>query len=440
MAMPPAAMGETSLRPANRKLWVRWSAVFLCFVGWLLSVYLLMLTGGAKAAPWMEILCTSSAGEGGAFDCDSVLRSRYAFVGGQTAPDGGAGQSAGAPWGALGAAYFGFVGLWYLFVGPPSRSRSAWHVLIAVVVLIGCATSLYLVRVMGVELRRWCSGCLMVHGVNGVILLLTLLAFPWRKPATPQSPHPSTALALATLCAGFFFAQLHFFYTAGAMASSSFREAYRRYTAIVDDPAFARWDYQRSPVHELALRDGDVISGAPDAPHTIVVFADFQCTACRLACDTLSELLQRYPQQLRVVYRHFPLDKSCNAKQPGSPHPAACRASRAVEAARLVGGAVGFKAMRDLCYARLPRLDGADFTAWAAELELDTVAFREALNAPAVNQRIQADITLGDQLGVEAVPVLFLDGRRLEHWRNPQTWEALLAAESPGPTTQSASP
>jgi len=347
-------------------------------------------------------------------------------------------ESAGTPWGVLGAAYFGFVGLWYLFVGPPSRSRSGWHVLIAAVVLIGCATSLYLTRVMGVELQRWCSGCLMVHGVNGLILVLTLLAFPWRKPAERQSPHPSTALALATLCAGFLLAQLHFFYTAAAMASSSFRETYRRYSAIVDDPAFARWQYERSPVHELLLRDEDVISGPLDAPHTVVLFADFQCTACRLARDVLAELLEPYPEQLRVVYRHFPLDQSCHASQSGSPHPAACRASRAVEAARLVGGAAGFKAMRDLCYARLPHLDAADFPAWAAELGLDAATFRAALDAPAVNERIQADIRLGDDLGLDGVPVLFLDGRRLEHWRNAKTWETLLGVASESPTTQPA--
>ncbi|MFQ5805820.1 MAG: DsbA family protein [Phycisphaerae bacterium] len=440
MATIPAATPETPLRPANRKPWVRWSAVLLCVVGWLLSVYLLMLTGGAKAAPWMEIFCASDAGGGSAFDCNSVLRSRHAFVGGQANADGGAQQSVGIPWGAFGAAYFGFVGLWFLFVGPASRNRFGWQVLIAAVVLIGCVISLYLIGVMGVELRRWCSGCLMVHGVNGAILVLTLLAFPWRKPVAPQKPHPPTALALATLCAGFFFAQLHFFFTAAAMASSNFREVYRRYTEIVDDPAFARWHYERSPVRELPLRDGDVISGPPDAPHTVVVFVDFQCTACRLARDMLSELLERYPEQLRVVYRHFPLDRSCNASQPRSPHPAACRATRAVEAARVAGGAAGFKAMRDLCYARLSRLDAADFSAWAAELGLDAAAFRAALDASAVSERIQADITLGNELGVNGVPVLFLDGRRLEHWRNAKTWEALLGVANDKLTTQEAAP
>jgi len=48
--------------------------------------------------------------------------------------------------------------------------------------------------------------------------------------------------------------------------------------------------------------------GPDDAVVTIVEFSDFQCPFCRRALPTLQQVLERYPDDVRLVYRHFPLD------------------------------------------------------------------------------------------------------------------------------------
>lgn len=430
-------MRRARRRTAGTKPWLRWSAVLLCLLGWLLSVYLLQLTGGAQAqGRWLQALCGPAEGEERTFDCESVLHSRYAYLGGQAGAEG----RRGLPWGAVGAAYFAFVGLWYLFVGPPTRSRAWWHLPIMLLVLVGAAGSVELVHVMAFELRRWCPACLIVHALNALLVVLTLAAFPWRRPRALQRPHPTTGLALATLLAGFLLTQVHFLFVHARTAIAGYRLLERNYLKIVEDPDFVRWDYERQPTVSLPLRDDDVILGPPTAAHTVVAFVDFQCPACRLVCERLAELRAAHPDRLRVVFRHFPLDAACNPTQQRSPHPEACAAARAVEAARLVGGPQAFEAMRQLLYERQDVLAGARYQQWAAELGLDPGAFAAALDAPEARQRIAADIALGEQLGLKAVPVLFLDGRRLDHWRNRAAWPALLGLEDEAATPKAGGP
>ena len=304
----------------------------------------------------------------------------------------------------------------------------------------GVMQSLAMVHVMAEVLHKWCAGCLVVHAINGALALLTLIAFPWRRDREGVAPHPQSRAALATLAAAFLLFLLHPAVVRSLMSASAARQMHQAYRKIVDDPEFVLWQYQRQPVVSIPGDPQRPCLGDPNAPNTVVAFIDMQCTACMAACDLLAEILHKHPGILRVDYRHFPLDSACNQGWPGGGHPASCQAALAAEAAGVVGGTVGFQQMRTLLHQRRHELQTAPYTQWAGELGLEPAAFSDALASDQVASRVRADIALGKQVGVEAVPVLFLNGRRLDHWSKAETWETLLGLESPAPTSAPTAP
>jgi protein-disulfide isomerase/uncharacterized membrane protein len=439
--MSPGTTSESTV-PAGAaskppRSWIRWTAVVLAAGGWWLSLDLVRLGFGQAASnPWLQAECGAAADTPETFDCQSVLNSQWASV-----PLSQQSGGPRLPVAVLGMGYFAFVGLWYLFVGPPTRRRWGWHLLIAAVVGCGLWQSLYMVYVMGSVLHRWCWGCVAAHAVNGGLALLTVIAFPWRRDRVGVAPHPSGRLALATLLAGTFLFLLHLTFMLVLLANNSARQVYQAHRRIVDDPEFICWQYERQPVQTIADADQPTSVGDADAPNTVVAFIDYQCSACQSACEVLSSIMREHPGLLRVDYRHFPLDRACNEYVPRSAHPAACRASMAVQAARRVGGAEGFRKMQELLHERQSQLETAAYAEWARELGLDVVAFSAAVRSQDVADRIESDIALGRQLGVETVPVLFLNGRKVEYWSKAATWEALLGLKTDAaPTTGPAAP
>ena len=306
-----------------------------------------------------------------------------------------------------------------------------YHLIVAAVVLAGVLTSLDFIRIMAFELHRWCLGCLAVHATNGALLLGALAAWPWRKPAQPSPPHPTGRLALATLTAGVLIGLLHLTIVFIAGTGGQMRRLSDAYLKIADDPEYVVWNYKRQPAAEIPLRADEPLLGSPTAANLVVVFSDFQCPQCRKAHELLDELVRSHPDQLRVAFRHFPQDPACNPHPEfsGGGHPAACQAARAYEAAFAVGGAQAALAMQRVLFERQSDLERDRFADWAVELGLDRAAFAQALESPAVAERIADDVTLGNHLGVAAVPALYLNGRRLDRWSRPTTWDALLAAE-----------
>jgi len=426
---------RTDLRPPRG--WIRWAAFLLALAGWWLSFDLLRLSLGQHASnPWLETRCGAAAdGTHGAFDCQSVLASRWAYV--PAEPREG---TTPLPIAILGMGYFAFVGLWYLLVGPPTRSRWPVHLLIVLVVGCGVVQSAQMVYVMAGVLHKWCEGCLAVHALNGGLALLTIVAFPWRSDRPAQPPHPQTRLMLATLAAGLFLFLLHPTSVRLVQSNLAARRVFDAYSRIVDDPEFVRWQYQRQPQHTIATDPQRALLGDPAAPNTVVLFLDAQCSACMTACELLGDLMQRHPGSLRVDCRHFPLHSGCNDAWPRRGDPAACAAAAALEAARMVGGAAGLTAMRQLIYRHRYELHSAPYAAWAAEAGIDPAAFSAALVSEEVRHRLQDDSALAGELGIDAAPALFLNGRRLHHWNKPATWEVLLGLAPGSPATQTAAP
>lgn len=164
--------------------------------------------------------------------------------------------------------------------------------------------------------------------------------------------------------------------------------------------------------------------GPSDAPITIVEISDFECPYCQKAAQTLAELRKLYPGKLRLVFRNFPLDESCNKLLKRQIHENACAAARAAFCAGEQG--------QFWPYAE--RLfDGAtepsDLEAHMRSLRLNESTFRRCLRDEATNARIVRDIDECAKAGVVGVPVLLINGRKLAGAQPIEAFRKLIDEE-----------
>jgi protein-disulfide isomerase len=144
----------------------------------------------------------------------------------------------------------------------------------------------------------------------------------------------------------------------------------------------------------------DHIRGPAEAAVTLVEYGDFQCPHCGQAHLVLNELLARFDQDVRLVFRHFPLTQI---------HPDAQRAAEASEAA----GAQGrFWEMHDALFENQDALDLESIAEYAQEIGLDMTEFVRDLAAGVYTERVREDFLSGVRSGVNGTPTFFINGNR----------------------------
>ncbi|MBV9912514.1 MAG: thioredoxin domain-containing protein [Sinobacteraceae bacterium] len=143
----------------------------------------------------------------------------------------------------------------------------------------------------------------------------------------------------------------------------------------------------------------DHVRGAAHAPVTVVEYGDFECPNCKQAAPAVRMLLEKYAGQVRVVFRHFPLEAA---------HPHALSAAEAAESA----GAQGrFWDMHDLLFEHQDQLRRRDLEAYAARLQLDGARFAAELDDEIYRQRIREHMEGAVRSGVRSTPGFFVNGR-----------------------------
>jgi protein-disulfide isomerase len=168
-------------------------------------------------------------------------------------------------------------------------------------------------------------------------------------------------------------------------------------------------------VYEVAVGKSPA-KGPANAPVTIVEFSDFQCPYCSRVGPTLQKVLEDYPKDVRVVYKHYPL----------SFHKQALPAAKASAAAGRQGK---FWEMHDLLFQNQRELNEAAFKGYAQELGLDVSQFEKDYASPAVAQEVEADMTLARSLGVTGTPGFFVNGRFLSGAQPYSAFKTKIDAE-----------
>jgi protein-disulfide isomerase len=146
---------------------------------------------------------------------------------------------------------------------------------------------------------------------------------------------------------------------------------------------------------------GDHIRGGPDvAPLTLVEYGDYECPYCGAAYPIVKEVERIFGEELRSVFRNFPL---------GDVHPHAFQAAEAAESADAQGR---FWEMHDRLYENQQRLHKEDLLSHAQILGLDVARIEADLDEHAYEARVRNDFLSGVRSGVNGTPTFFINGVR----------------------------
>jgi protein-disulfide isomerase/uncharacterized membrane protein len=384
------------------------AAVLLALAATVISLMLTSyhLTEGKE--PWALFRLACRSGKGG---CADVLASPWAVAPG------------GLPTALLGAVYFGALALWYLVVGRARGGGRSWQAVPLGLNLLGAVVSVFLVAVMLGRLHEICWWCTLTHLINFALLYLG-----WRMfRAQGENDWPPRRLGFGGVLLMIAWAVL----CIQGLAVSNLRKSAERASeyarTFYEDVDLQRYLQQRAASARIPVRPDDPVRGNPAAPHTVVVFSDFQCPACRAFAEfSESRLLPAFGERLRIVYKHYPLNRACNPILAGDLHLYACEASEAAEAARQLGGNEAFWKMHDALFRNQGSFGEAPWAALAKEAGLDPAAVTGQIGARAHHNRILEDTELGRKLALQATPTVFLDGRKVDEWQRLDLWQALV--------------
>lgn len=168
-----------------------------------------------------------------------------------------------------------------------------------------------------------------------------------------------------------------------------------------------------SKVWDIPVGKSAVLGNA-NAPITIVEFSEFQCPYCSRIAPYLDTLMRKYPDKIRMIYKHFPLSFHKDA-------PAAAAASMAAQAQGK------FWEFRFALASKFKELNAETFIAVAKQVGVkDLEKFKKDMVLDAAKQaRIDEEIKIGQEVGVQGTPNFYVNGKRMDRF-SPDAIEEMI--------------
>jgi protein-disulfide isomerase len=142
----------------------------------------------------------------------------------------------------------------------------------------------------------------------------------------------------------------------------------------------------------------DHLLGSEHARVTLIEYGDFECPSCKVAATTPKLLLDKYPNKIRFIFRHFPLQDA---------HPHAVMAAEVAEAAAAQGK---FWSMHDVLFQNQAHLKDKDLHRYATGVGLDMARYTAEMDDHIYLQKVREHVEGGRRSHIRATPTFFLDG------------------------------
>ncbi len=155
--------------------------------------------------------------------------------------------------------------------------------------------------------------------------------------------------------------------------------------------------------------------GPANAPVTIIEFSDYECPFCKRAEVVVQEVVKLYPDKVKLVYRHFPLEFHAQAKP-------------AAEASACAGAQGKFWEFHDKLFAGTT-LTPERYKTIAAEIGLDQAKFDQCIQKGEMKAQVEQDMADAAAVGVTGTPAFFINGRMISGAQPVEKFKEIIDEE-----------
>jgi len=388
-SFPDAAAGKLSVPAPDTPSVSRWLArgfVLLCTLGVAVSAELARIHVFVHTDPSYHSVCAMSEG----VNCETVALSPHAVFLGLPV----------AVWGIVGYLVMGAAAL--SGIGRRRRHSSwPWGLLLALA-CFSVAASAILAFISATQIASWCLFCMCSYAINAGLLVVAIVA---RRQARTRAiqlvildakalirrPQLGVGAAVVTLVVllGIELFVPHYWKTPG-------------------------WD-ELPRLHAGIDDNGHNWIGAQNPRVTVVEFSDYECPHCRKAHKEARLLAAKFPDQVRLVHRHLPLDRACH---PGLRMPFHLHACRFAEAAECAGEQGRFWEMNDALFSTQDKVKAKNLDPMelAVRIGVHRSQFKQCMDSHATAPRIASDVQESMTRKLSGTPSFIIGDEILPGW------------------------
>lgn len=356
-----------------------WTVAALAVVGLIDSVYLALSHYRVYADIGYKSFCAISR----SINCDTVSQSPYSIFLGVPVP----------VWGIIGYIFFLlFLPIAWIY---RDEKKPIWTLLF-LISLGFSAYSIILAFVSSFIIHSYCLMCILSYAISFMLLFFTYLI---RKRYGINSLIDSLKGDLARLrksrkqSLGLFAP-----FSLGIVLIVLFFPVYWSF----DAPVFS------AVIPHGMTEDGHPWIGAEHPKLEIVAFADYQCFQCNKMHFFLRQTLAEYPDRIRIIFRHFPMDNKVNPLLKAPEH---IGSGKLAMLAIYAAGQNRFWQMNDILFSIARVTPEIDIKKLARDVGLDERELSRSFFNRNVRAKLNRDIMEGIKMGVRGTPSFVIDGK-----------------------------
>lgn len=170
------------------------------------------------------------------------------------------------------------------------------------------------------------------------------------------------------------------------------------------------------PRAAITVLPNDPVTGGASARVEIIEFSDFQCPYCQRVAPVLKQLVAKYGDRVKLVWKDFPLPNHPDARP-------------AAEAALCANDQGKFWAYHDKLFDNQSEMTAANLKEWASQLGMNAATFNACFDRGTYRQLVEQDQEEGTRWGVSSTPTVYINGRAVVGAMPVEAYETIIQEE-----------